>query len=296
VTLVELCAGSAAVSLRYLRAKAKSPIAYQGSKRAYADSILAALGLAPGGFRDGDRIVLVELGQWADAYALWRTREGREHTIVRLQEWSGEDPRALWERLADAPPPDAVEERVAAWCVLQWWAFGGKVVHAARGRWNARAAGFSASAAYATRLAAERGWSKGFGSDKRDITLPQLADRIAALPDLTAVEVRRVDVRSVLPMRGARVLLDPDYKGTTGYGHSLPRPDVITVAQRWRAAGSLVAVCESEPLPLVGWSARPSRKGIGTMGGRTFSAQQSEYLTLSAPSQPAQLSFAFSTS
>ena len=48
-TLVELCAGSAAVSLRWLHPKAKPPIAYQGGKRAYADAILLAMGLRPGG-------------------------------------------------------------------------------------------------------------------------------------------------------------------------------------------------------------------------------------------------------
>ena len=37
MTFVELCAGSAAVSLRWLRRGAKPPLAYQGGKRGYAD-------------------------------------------------------------------------------------------------------------------------------------------------------------------------------------------------------------------------------------------------------------------
>lgn len=39
MTFVELCAGSAAVSLRWLRAGAKPPLSYQGGKRGYADAI-----------------------------------------------------------------------------------------------------------------------------------------------------------------------------------------------------------------------------------------------------------------
>jgi len=99
-----------------------------------------------------------------------------------------------------------------------------------------------------------------------------------------------VDVRDALPVRNAVVLVDPDYKGTTGYGHSLPRADVLDVAQRWRRAGAIVGVCEAEPLPLVGWRALP----VTSTGWkvRRWSAQQSEFLTLSAPPQPAQLALA----
>ena len=38
-TFVELCAGSAAVSLAWLRAGAVPPIGYQGGKRAFAEPI-----------------------------------------------------------------------------------------------------------------------------------------------------------------------------------------------------------------------------------------------------------------
>ena len=93
-TFVELCAGSAAVSLAWLRAGAVPPIGYQGGKRAFAEPILNALGLALGGAGPDDRVVLVEAGPWAEAWQHWRMPGGRADTCARLRILAAEEPRA----------------------------------------------------------------------------------------------------------------------------------------------------------------------------------------------------------
>ena len=45
---VELCAGTAAVSLRLARARARPPVSRMGAKTGYADALLGLAGLRPG--------------------------------------------------------------------------------------------------------------------------------------------------------------------------------------------------------------------------------------------------------
>lgn len=69
---------------------------------------------------------------------------------------------------------------------------------------------------------------------------------------------------------------------TTGYANKLPRADVIALARRWADAGATVCISEAEPIPELvadGWEvADITRRRKGQR--RTFSKQQSEYLTI----------------
>jgi hypothetical protein len=280
--LIELCAGSAAVALRWLSSTAVPPVPYQGGKRAYADAILMALGLRPGEGARGGEVVLIESGPWADAWAEWCTVPGRRETIEWLRCWAELDPRSLWDDLAAAPVPTGRAARVAAWAVLQWWSFGRKPVTTRRnGQWTDwRTHGFDHVGAYRSQVAAEK---RAAGDDDyaigRDQRLPLLIERLESLPDLSRVEVVGVDVRLATPRPGI-VLIDPPYAGTTSvYQDDLPRPDVLALAERWRAAGAVVSVCESEPLPLSGWHHHELPRSVGR--GRTFSNQQREVMTIS---------------
>lgn len=281
-TLVELCAGSAAVSLRYLDSKGRPPLAWQGGKRGYADAILGAMGLAPGGGAGGD-VLLVEPGPWGEAWDLWRTREGRADTIARLRAWAEEDPRTLWQRLRAAPPPPDPAERVATWAALQFWSFGRKPVRGEEGRW--RSHGFNAVEAYRSTYRAGEIGTKADGSKfsyaARDRRLPDVIAALQALPDLSRVHVLRCSALEVPTIRGARYFIDPPYESTTcAYGHGLPRADVLALAQRLDAGGAaLVAVSEAEALPLPGW--RAQELGGPSGFGRTWSKQRREVLTVS---------------
>ena len=81
---------------------------------------------------------------------------------------------------------------------------------------------------------------------------------------------------------GTVVYIDPPYKNTTGYGHKLPREEVVLLARRWAEAGATVAISEAEPIAdLVAerwYSVDITDRRVGQK--RTFSKQQSEYLTL----------------
>jgi hypothetical protein len=114
------------------------------------------------------------------------------------------------------------------------------------------------------------------------------ADAMGDLPALPALRATITpDARGIEPgpdlPPGTVAYMDPPYVGTTGYGHDLPRSEVVTLARRWAAAGAMVAISEAEPiadLVAEGWHAvriDGERKGQA----RTFSKQKDEWLTLS---------------
>lgn len=277
---VELCAGSAAVSLRWLNARAKPPLAWQGGKRGYADAILDEMGLHPGGGAGRGEVVLVEPGPWGEAWDLWRTPQGRAGTVDRLRGWAEEDPRALWERLRRAPVPEGAEDRVAVWAVLMFWSFGCKPVVERDGGWDEN--GFNAVEAYRDehhqRMRAEgREWAMRW-QEQKPRRLPDVTRALQALPDLSRVTVHRGPAEALSPIPGAHVYIDPPYRGTTcQYGHDLPDP--CALAARWAAAGCGVAVSEARPLPIPGWRSVRLAKCSGF--GRTWSKQKDEWLTMS---------------
>ncbi len=97
-------------------------------------------------------------------------------------------------------------------------------------------------------------------------------------------DARAVDPGPALPP-GTMVYMDPPYVGTTGYASDLPRADVVALARRWAAAGATVCISEAEAIPdlvVEGWHAvRIDGERVGQR--RTFSKQQSEWLTLNRP-------------
>ena len=123
---IELCAGTAALSLRLQGGpKAKPPVSRMGAKTGYADAILAVLGLYP--------------GQGAESYLWCEPDDGVRGLLMAypqpevlraaakiLRGWKDEEPRALWERLrAELKAGAAVEgaEGVARYILVigQTW-------------------------------------------------------------------------------------------------------------------------------------------------------------------------------
>lgn len=250
---VELCCGSAAVTLRLLSAHARPPISYMGAKTGYATAILHALGLRSG--QGADACMLVEAGPWAKAWRLLTTPDGCRAVAAVIRAWIGEDARALWERLRSEPVAGGDSEDVARWL----WIAGNS--------WKNDC----------------ETWKR---QDERDnggastITCETLADRVDCSWPPTIVSNAPVQevTTGILPA-GTVVYFDPPYQGTTGYKHGLSRDQVLEVARRWADAGAIVCVSEAEPLPLPGWH-HVEITGARVGQKRTFSKQQREWLTM----------------
>ena len=126
--MVELCAGTAALSLRLARSKVRPPVSRMGSKAGYAEAILSRMGLHPG--QGAEHHLLCEPDPGCrlllEAY---RDRALAQAAAEHIRSWKDEYPRALWERLkaygpAKCPPVDPRE--VARWAVRCAWTRAGR--------------------------------------------------------------------------------------------------------------------------------------------------------------------------
>lgn len=278
---VELCAGTAALSLTHYAKGAplksrkgafkqvKPPVSRMGSKSGYAEAILDVLGLEPGE------------GQAAGTHYLWCEPDPgcrllleayRDASLAKaaadiIRGWAGEDPRALWERLrAEGPPRYPAEAReVARVAFVQCLAgmslpWGSYCDIMGKGGRDPRT-----------------GQRYAFNLSKNPIRL----DSTPTLPATILPDAHAADPGPAL-LPGTVVYIDPPYVGTTQYANKLPRADVVALARRWADAGATVCISEAEPIPELvtdGWEVADitgRRKGTR----RTFSKQQSEYLTI----------------
>ena len=125
--MVELCAGTAALSLRLHRDGAKPPVSRQGAKTGYADVILRILGLIPG--QRADRYLWCEPDPGVRLLLhAYRSAPLARAAAAIIRSWAAEDPRARWERLRAEGPPRLPEGpvdagEVARWAVVGAWSF-----------------------------------------------------------------------------------------------------------------------------------------------------------------------------
>ena len=226
---VELCAGTAALSLRLHHPRARPPVSRMGAKTGYADVILRCMGLRPG--QGADRYLWCEpdAGVRLLLHA-YRDRELATAAAGIIRGWADEEPRALWERLrsegpAQCPPVDARE--VARWQVV----VGSMWVHKQDGR-------------------PLSGWA--WCDDKPKP--PEHAERLATLATLPATiadDARKVDPREVARwayIQGANtaIVVDPFTWRNTGQGGSTfaahsKAGDPFRIVPRLEAAPTLPA-------------------------------------------------------
>jgi len=258
---VELCAGTAVLSLRLQARHARPPVSRMGAKTGYADAILRVMGLRAG--LGADRFLWCEPD--AGCRLLLSAYTDRALALAAaevIRGWKDEEPRALWDRLRAEGPPrlgGGVRE-VGRLMFIQQASYrrgqpeSGFDDEGARGRPGA--------------IAALLGWAP---VDDMPATIH---------PDA------RTHTPADLPP-GSVAYIDPPYVGTTGYQSDLPRADVLDLAHRWHDAGARVYISEAEPIEIQGWhhvDITATRKGQK----RTFSRQQCEWLTCShEPTWPA---------
>jgi hypothetical protein len=183
---VELCAGTAAVSLRLHRDGAKPPVSRMGSKSGYASALLRILGLRP--------------GQRAAAYLWCEPDPGvrllleayRDGALAKaaaaiIRSWAAEDPRALWERLRAEGPPRCPDGGVEAGEVARHlFVVGGSMLGDGKGIYGGNLIGWTDGA-------------NGAG-DKAPLSarLPKHLEALPVpLPAAIAPDARQVDPREV---------------------------------------------------------------------------------------------------
>lgn len=115
---VELCCGSAAVTLKLLGGRyAVPPISYMGSKRGYAHAILWAMGLRQG--QGADRVLLCDAGPWGHVWGVLADRDRCLQVASIIRGWKDEDPRQLWERLRADYREEWDTWKAASFCYMQ---------------------------------------------------------------------------------------------------------------------------------------------------------------------------------
>ncbi len=283
--LVELCAGSAALSIHLLGGN-RSLTSYMGSKWRWRREIATALRL----YDTPERVVLVDPGPWGVVWQALTTH--RDAVSVVVEHFISSVPTIheehyydlLYKMVAEEGTPSDPVAFAGRFLVLQTLNYGAKPVGVRDGAWVVHGPD-------PTRCMGVQGTAR-FGAVLPQ--LPQLPARLRALRNLDRIEVHHCSAMDVPVISGATVYIDPPFMGTTGYGpDDLSRDQVLFLADRWMDRGCRVGVSEGEALPK--WPAqrlgapRPSQ-GLQRPSVRPTKSPREEWLSVSDP--PPQLELA----
>jgi hypothetical protein len=128
-TLVEGCAGSAAVTVRRMGWRRFPGLHYRGGKARHAGQIAAAIGPC-------SRTLLVEPGMFGEFWGLLENAEMKRRVVNWLRAWADRPLLTLWTEFAGEAVPADPAERIARWLVLQRGSYGGRPVEAMDNRWR----------------------------------------------------------------------------------------------------------------------------------------------------------------
>jgi hypothetical protein len=223
---VELCAGTAALSLRLHAGRhARPPVSRMGAKTGYAHAILRVLGLRQGqGEGDGTRYLWCEpdAGVRLLLHA-YTDRDLAQAAAAIIRSWKDEDPRALWERLrAEGPavcPDVGMDAReVARLLTVMRWAYANVPIGHNGKHFTIPANGPNSPLTFG---------ANNFGSTE---TTANGLDVVPELPALITDDARTVDPREVARVSriiSANRLVNPDpmtwqNTGQGGYIHGGP--------------------------------------------------------------------------
>ena len=202
-----------------------------------------------------------------------------------IRSWAGEEPRALWDRLKAEGWPSLLPVEGGRWLgpcevgevasaiLTHRWSFSGKGVEHGYG-----GPGCEVKTNRAAWTTAAR--DEALSPERTAATIGSLGD---GFPSLAVWQGTAETLALPDDLTGWVIFADPPYQGTSGYPHGdCPRATVLRLAREWGERGAVVAISEACPLNGAlgaGWQAVEighERKGAK----RTFSRQQSEWLTL----------------
>ena len=124
LTFIELCAGTAALSVRLQGGQyARPPVSRMGAKTGYSKAILSIMGLRAG--QGAERFVWAEPDDGCRLLLHAYAEPALARDAARqLEQWVDEDPRALWDRLKAEPVTKAINARtIARMGLLMQWSF-----------------------------------------------------------------------------------------------------------------------------------------------------------------------------
>lgn len=279
---VELCAGTAAVSLALLGGRA--PVPFAGSKRSFVKQLFVEMGVDPS--QPPDQIHLVDCSEWGRTLQAMKTSANAIADV--FDTWAEEpDARELFDRLRTTAPPDDPVLRAAAHLFLQARTYRGKPVYPTEDGWKTHGFDPEHRAEAVNPGSHVRGWYN---------SRPTLARKLREIAQLdwSRVTIHRMRVQDFEPIPSAKVLFDPPYAGSPvhyGEGIACSRDDVLAVARAHHAAVCDVYVTEGADLAsdLPGFHGRrmlSSRHGVFKSADRTPRSQlgsHQEWLTSSTP-------------
>lgn len=211
--LIELCAGTAAVSLAALGCS-RFPVSRIGSKAGWVAPILDALGVQT----PLKTATLVEADpRLAALLAALLSDEGRRALAVGVEASLSEASRVVWERARSGS---------TATDTLVWMA-------------GARGGIGGYKGAHKLRPSVD-----GFIPTRASLVRRLRAFKVCGLATVLCADVSTLDPHGFEP---SAVYIDPPYAGRQGYRTTLTEP-VEVLARRWCAAGHQVVVSEARPL------------------------------------------------
>lgn len=284
--LIEPCAGSAALTCRYLGLRPLVP--YQGGKGRLSKALAAFI--AEHGFEGPPvAVTLTDPGPWG---VVWELVPELRHTLELLEAWNLGDPEDVFNTLNRAQLVDRSKAwTAAAFLFLQRLTYAGKAVGFDPDFEQLQSVGINRTSAYG------REATESFGEIKPMI--PCLIRRVRKLAEATEKPPRVVGFRKGAeggvsrgrmlhrsPAGERRQLdtvyyFDPPYQGRTGYPNgTLSRDQLVALAVQAADPHALVMVSESEPIQELvdlGWSWTQLRGGSDH--GSPFRSAKSEVVT-----------------
>lgn len=253
MVLVEICAGSAALTRRLLRLG--KLVGFMGSKGRYVDQVIEAWGVPV-----PDHVVLNDPGYWGviwDAYHSGRFPEVAEF----IECWEDVEARDLFDFLKKHRDEGDPARRAATRLCLIASTYGGGEIGGFKGKHKLRP------------------MVDGFIPSRKN-----LAKRVREFLPSTQISATSQDASLVSPIPGSWLYIDPPYEGQSGYENTLSREQVLEIARRWLSYGCKVAISESVPLDReLGdqWRSKPLLTTSGQY--RKNAVNPKEFLTWSQP-------------
>jgi hypothetical protein len=221
VVLVELCAGSAALTRYFFNIPPL--LGFMGAKDRYATAIVSCAKI-----EKPDVVVLNDLGFWGHIWEALISSPARLAVADLVESWEKEDARTLFYHLRGSLlcAQNLVEAAASRICLLSA-TYGGGEVGGFKGKHKLRpnVDGFIPS---------------------RKTLVKRLRD--SCWIDLPTTYVLKQKAEDVAVPEKATVYIDPPYHNLTGYLNSFARKNVIETAKRCVEKGCKVLVSEAEPV------------------------------------------------